>query len=71
MNLTFRKNHIYSMMKFLSRFANANVKKQIEQKLAFSSSFSTENLVKFMGVKSEEDGLRKLFKILSKNDLFF
>ena len=61
-----RKGHMYSMLKFLSKFSNPNVKKQIEQRLQHAASFDTSDLIKFMGVNSEEDALRKLFKIVGK-----
>jgi len=52
------------MLKFLGKHSNQNVKKQIEQKLAHAATFDTADLIKFMGVKNEEEGIRKLFRII-------
>ena len=60
----YRKNHTYAMAKFLSKVSNLNVKNLIDRRLQHASSFDTDDLLKFMGVRSESDGLRKLFKIL-------
>ena len=52
------------MAKFLSKFSNLNIKNLIDKRLQHSSSFDTDDLLKFMGVRSESEGLRKLFKVL-------
>lgn len=52
------------MAKFLSKYSNQNIKTLIDKRLAHSSNFDTADLLKFMGVKTESDGLRKLFKML-------
>ncbi len=54
------------MLKFLAKHSNQNVKKQIEQKLLHAASFDTADLIKFMGVRNEEEGIRKLFRIIGK-----
>lgn len=55
------------MARFLSKNSNQNVKTLMDRRLSHSSNFNTADLLKFMGVKTESDGLRKLFKMLGIN----
>ena len=57
------------MAKFLNKYASQNIKTSMDKRLSHASSLDTEDLLKFMGVKSESDGLRKLFRMLGVLDL--
>lgn len=59
-----RKNHTYAMARFLQKIAPQNVKTWMDKRLNHASNFDTNDLLKFMGVTSESEGLRKLFKML-------
>lgn len=52
------------MARFLSKYSNANIKTLMDRRLSHANSFDTTDLLKFMGVKTESDGVRKLFKML-------
>lgn len=64
--LSYRKNHIYAMYKFLSKYSNPNTKKQMESKLAHANQCDIESLIKFMSARNGSEGLRKLYKLMSK-----
>jgi len=40
----------------------------IDKRLSHAATFDTNDLLKFMGVTSESEGVRKLFKMLGKNE---
>ncbi len=59
------------MTKFLQKYTNQNIKTWIDKRLSHANSFDTDDLLKFMGVNSESDGLRKLFKMIGKVPFFY
>lgn len=57
------------MAKFLQKYSTQNIKATMDKRIAHATNLDTDELIKFMSVKSESDGLRKLFRMLGVLDL--
>ena len=54
------------MAKFLSKYASQNSKTVLDKRLAFGASADPAEILNMIGVKSESEGVRKLYRLLGK-----